>query len=34
MTKDLMLIAEPKVEKYALTEEFIDAVAERLRKKL
>lgn len=30
MTKDLMLIAEPKVEKYALTEEFIDAVAERL----
>lgn len=31
MTKDLMLIAEPKVEKYALTEEFIDAVAERLR---
>jgi isocitrate dehydrogenase len=32
MTKDLMLIAEPKVEKYALTEEFINAVAERLRK--
>ena len=34
MTKDLMLIAEPKVEKYALTEEFIDAVAERLKAKL
>ncbi len=34
MTKDLMLIAEPKVSKYALTEEFIDAVAERLSKKL
>jgi isocitrate dehydrogenase len=34
MTKDLMLIAEPKVPKYLLTEEFIDAVAERLRKKL
>jgi isocitrate dehydrogenase len=34
MTKDLMLIAEPKVEKYALTEEFIDVVAERLRAKI
>jgi isocitrate dehydrogenase len=34
MTKDLMLIAEPKVSHYALTEEFIDTVAERLRKKL
>jgi isocitrate dehydrogenase len=34
MTKDLMLIAEPRVSNYALTEEFIDAVAERLRKKL
>jgi isocitrate dehydrogenase len=34
MTKDLMLIAEPTVEKYALTEEFIDAVAARLREKL
>lgn len=32
MTKDLMLIAEPKVDEYALTEEFIDAVAERLKK--
>jgi isocitrate dehydrogenase len=32
VTKDLMLIAEPKVAQYALTEEFIDAVAERLRK--
>lgn len=32
MTKDLMLIAEPPVAKYALTEEFIDAVAERLKK--
>lgn len=31
MTKDLMLIAEPKVTKYALTEEFIDTVAERLK---
>ena len=30
MTKDLMLIAEPRVSTYALTEEFIDAVAERL----
>ncbi len=30
MTKDLMLIADPPVTKYALTEEFIDAVAERL----
>lgn len=34
MTKDLMLIAEPPVKKYALTEEFIDAVAERLKKTL
>ena len=34
MTKDLMLIAEPKVGKYALTEEFIDAVAGRLKAKL
>ena len=34
MTKDLMLIAEPKVGKYALTEEFIDAVVEKLRAKL
>lgn len=34
MTKDLMLIAEPKVGKYALTEEFIDAVAEGLKAKL
>jgi len=34
MTKDLMLIAEPKVGKFALTEEFIDAVAERLKGKL
>ena len=32
MTKDLMLIAEPKVSNYALTEEFIDAVAGRLKK--
>jgi len=31
MTKDLMLIAEPKVTKYALTEEFIDAVVDRLK---
>jgi len=34
MTKDLMLIAEPKVKKYALTEEFIDTVAERLKEKI
>lgn len=34
MTKDLMLIAEPPVTEYALTEEFIDAVAERLKKEL
>lgn len=34
MTKDLMLIAEPPVTKYALTEEFIDAVAKRLKKEL
>jgi isocitrate dehydrogenase len=34
MTKDLVLIAEPKVGKHALTEEFIDAVAARLRGKL
>ncbi len=32
MTKDLMLIAEPRVPKYARTEEFIDAVAEGLKK--
>ncbi len=34
MTKDLMLIAEPKVSKYAHTEEFIEAVAEELANKL
>jgi isocitrate dehydrogenase len=34
MTKDLMLIADPPVKQYAHTEEFIDAVAERLKKKL
>ena len=34
MTKDLMLIAEPKVEKFVHTEEFIDAVVERLKGKL
>ncbi|MFO0754439.1 MAG: NADP-dependent isocitrate dehydrogenase [Thermodesulfovibrionales bacterium] len=32
MTKDLMLIAQPPVAHYVRTEEFIDAVAERLRK--
>jgi isocitrate dehydrogenase len=32
MTKDLMLIAEPAVSKYAQTGEFIDLVAERLKK--
>ncbi len=31
MTKDLMLIAEPRVTKYALTEEFLDTVTECLR---
>lgn len=30
MTKDLMLIARPKVDKYVSTEEFIDEVAKRL----
>jgi len=30
MTKDLAAIAEPKPTKYALTEEFIDAVAKKL----
>lgn len=30
MTKDLKLVAEPPVEKYALTEEFIDAVAAKM----
>ncbi len=34
MTKDLMLIAEPRASKYAHTEEFIDAVAERLKKNI
>jgi isocitrate dehydrogenase len=34
MTKDLMLIAEPKVSKFAHTEEFIDAVAERLKQRI
>jgi isocitrate dehydrogenase len=34
MTKDLMLIAVPKVDKYALTEEFIDVVAERLKERI
>jgi isocitrate dehydrogenase len=32
MTKDLMLIADPPVMKYSLTEEFIAAVAEGLKK--
>lgn len=31
MTKDLVPLADPPVMKYALTEEFIDAVAERVR---
>jgi isocitrate dehydrogenase len=30
MTKDLMLVSEPRATKYALTEEFLDAVAARL----
>jgi isocitrate dehydrogenase len=34
MTKDLMAIAEPAVSKFALTGEFIDVVAERLKKVL
>jgi isocitrate dehydrogenase len=34
MTKDLMLIAEPKVAKYAETNEFIDIVAARLKKEI
>src|SRR5512135_1485542 len=34
MTKDLMLIAEPKVAGYARTEEFIEAVAEKLKERL
>ena len=34
MTKDLMLIAEPKIDKFAHTEEFIDAVVQRLKGKL
>lgn len=32
MTKDLVPLADPPVKGYALTEEFIDAVAERVRK--
>jgi len=34
MTKDLMAIADPAVSKFALTGEFIDVVAERLKKAL
>ncbi|MCX7794411.1 MAG: NADP-dependent isocitrate dehydrogenase [Thermodesulfovibrionales bacterium] len=34
MTKDLITLAEPKVERYALTEEFIDAVKKELDKSL
>ena len=34
MTKDLMLIADPPVTKYALTEEFINTVAETLKRAL
>jgi isocitrate dehydrogenase len=34
MTKDLMLIAEPAVSKYAQTAEFIDVVADRLKSAL
>jgi len=30
MTKDLMLIAEPKVDKYCHTEEFLDRIAENM----
>jgi isocitrate dehydrogenase len=34
MTKDLTILADPKPEKHANTEEFIDAVALRLKEKL
>lgn len=34
MTKDLMLIAEPPVDNYATTEEFIDCISQRLIEKL
>lgn len=34
MTKDLISLAEPPVKGYALTEEFIDAVAERITKRV
>ncbi|MEC4676160.1 MAG: NADP-dependent isocitrate dehydrogenase [Nitrospirota bacterium] len=34
MTKDLMLIADPPVDNYALTEEFLDAVAGKVQKAL
>ena len=34
MTKDLAVIAVPKISKYALTEEFIDVIADRLKKAL
>jgi len=34
MTRDLMLIAEPKVDSYCGTEEFLDRIAEALRKEL
>ncbi len=34
MTKDLMLIASPPVTKHAATEEFIDAVAENMKKNI
>lgn len=30
MTKDLMLVSEPRATKYAVTEEFLDRIAERL----
>jgi isocitrate dehydrogenase len=32
MTKDLAAIAEPKVNNYALTREFIDEIAARLKR--
>ncbi|MBF0328204.1 MAG: NADP-dependent isocitrate dehydrogenase [Nitrospirae bacterium] len=34
MTKDLMLIAKPSVSRYALTEEFIDTVAESISREV
>lgn len=32
MTKDLMLLAQPPADKYALTGEFVDVIAEKMKK--